>query len=303
MALTQKYDNMKLFMRSSNQTMPLIPTASPIILKSAIGLLKSAQGPGTPRKSEKVIFANKTIIDFTNFLFKPTRCMLFSRPAVISSIMGWRRKLPLATLILIIMITASTSYAESKRKWATLEKDGLHDPSNPAINELQQPAEALSMLVYDYTGNKVRWVAALQKRQITPRASIKQDSGVPVLDLDIIMDKTGGMPMVRFPHRPHTEWLDCVNCHDELFYPEVDKNPINMTVILQGEYCGRCHGAVAFPLTECNRCHSVARNLYVGTLGAQYENMNKQQALQYLEWSRKQSALELLPNRIGEQQH
>lgn len=303
MALIQKSDNTKLSMRSSNQIMPLIPTASPIILKNAIGLLKSAQGTDTPRKSEKVIFANKTIIGFTNSLFTPTRRIPFSRPAVISSIMDWQRKLSLAALLLITMITASTSDAESKRKWATLEKDGLHDPSNPAINELQQPAEALSTLAYDYTGNKVRWVAALQKQQITPRASINQDSGVPVLDLDIIMGHTAGMPMVRFPHRPHTEWLDCVNCHDELFYPEVGKNPVNMAVILQGEYCGRCHGAVAFPLTECNRCHSVARNLYTGTLGAQYKNMNKQQVLQYLEWSRKQSALELLPNRVREQQH
>ena len=29
--------------------------------------------------------------------------------------------------------------------------------------------------------------------------------------------------------------------------------------ILQGEYCGQCHGAVAFPLTQCLRCHSVSR--------------------------------------------
>jgi hypothetical protein len=27
-----------------------------------------------------------------------------------------------------------------------------------------------------------------------------------------------------------------------------------------GEHCGRCHGAVAFPLTECTRCHSVQQD-------------------------------------------
>ena len=32
-----------------------------------------------------------------------------------------------------------------------------------------------------------------------------------------------------------------------------------MMLILQGEKCGLCHGAVAFPLTECLRCHSVSR--------------------------------------------
>jgi hypothetical protein len=30
--------------------------------------------------------------------------------------------------------------------------------------------------------------------------------------------------------------------------------------VLSGEKCGLCHGAVAFPLTECNRCHSVQRD-------------------------------------------
>ena len=49
-------------------------------------------------------------------------------------------------------------------------------------------------------------------------------------------------------------------------------NPVNMFAVLQGEYCGRCHGAVAFPLTECLRCHSVARNKFKGKFGAQYEN-------------------------------
>jgi c(7)-type cytochrome triheme protein len=34
---------------------------------------------------------------------------------------------------------------------------------------------------------------------------------------------------------------------------------LNMFQILQGEYCGVCHGAVSFPLTECKRCHSVER--------------------------------------------
>jgi hypothetical protein len=32
-----------------------------------------------------------------------------------------------------------------------------------------------------------------------------------------------------------------------------------MNQILHGEQCGLCHGAVSFPLTECNRCHSVSR--------------------------------------------
>ena len=87
--------------------------------------------------------------------------------------------------------------------------------------------------------------------------------------MDIIMEKTGEMPLVLFPHRPHTEWLDCNNCHDKIFIKKVDANPINMLAILSGNYCGQCHGAVAFPLTECNRCHSVIRRTFLGEPGVQ----------------------------------
>jgi len=74
------------------------------------------------------------------------------------------------------------------------------------------------------------------------------------------MPRTGEMPMVRFPHRQHTEWLDCSNCHEKLFASKAGgTRAVNMFQILQGEYCGLCHGAVSFPLTECKRCHSVAR--------------------------------------------
>ena len=73
------------------------------------------------------------------------------------------------------------------------------------------------------------------------------------------MERTAGMPMVLFPHRAHTEWLDCENCHDKIFKAKQGANPVNMFAILQGEYCGQCHGAVSFPLTQCYRCHSVPR--------------------------------------------
>ena len=83
------------------------------------------------------------------------------------------------------------------------------------------------------------------------------------------MEKTGEMPLVLFPHRPHTEWLDCSNCHDKIFVEKVGANQINMFTILSGQHCGQCHGAVAFPLTECNRCHSVPRSTFTGKPGVQ----------------------------------
>lgn len=143
---------------------------------------------------------------------------------------------------------------------ARLAKDGVHDPANPSLKLLQEPGEALATLPPDVVGNKVRWVKALEQGAIAPRTNILPDTKIRVLDLDVILPRTGEMPMVRFPHRQHTEWLDCSNCHEALFKSKAGATTgLNMFEILQGEYCGLCHGAVAFPLTECKRCHSVDR--------------------------------------------
>lgn len=160
--------------------------------------------------------------------------------------------------LFVVFLTAGLVWAQVKH--LPLAKDDLHDPTNPAILMLQEPEEALSKLPPDAVGNQTRWVQALEQGLISPRASILPGTKVQVLDLDIILPRTGEMPMVKFPHRQHTEWLDCTNCHDHIFKSKAGATiGMNMFQVLQGEYCGRCHGAVAFPLTECKRCHSVVR--------------------------------------------
>ena len=67
----------------------------------------------------------------------------------------------------------------------------------------------------------------------------------------------GFMPWVRFPHKPHTKWLACSNCHPAIFLPQEGANDISMNKVLRGEYCGVCHDKVAFSLFVCERCHSV----------------------------------------------
>jgi c(7)-type cytochrome triheme protein len=124
---------------------------------------------------------------------------------------------------------------------------------------LQYPGEALGNLTTDNAGNQVRWVQALDKGEIRPRDKLFPQTVVRKVDMDIILDVKGGMPAVRFPHRQHTEWLDCVNCHDGIFKMQTGGTKITMYNILQGEQCGICHGAVAFPLTECARCHSIPK--------------------------------------------
>ena len=146
---------------------------------------------------------------------------------------------------------------EFGREWRKLSRDGMHDPANDMIAYLQEPAEALSTLPPDGPeGNKVDWMAALSRGLINPRTNIRPETKVRVLDLDIVFEDTAGHPYVVFPHRQHTEWLDCSNCHPKIFKAKKGANDFGMFDVLQGDYCGQCHGAVAFPLTQCRRCHS-----------------------------------------------
>ncbi|UCB55890.1 MAG: hypothetical protein JSW45_05010 [Thiotrichales bacterium] len=160
-------------------------------------------------------------------------------------------------LLLAFVCLASTAvYAE----WQTLKEDGLHDPLNPALQWLQNPGDALGRMPSDSAGNKVDWVRAFEDGYIRPRSSIHGEAEVKQLDTEIIMNDTGSLPRVMFPHKPHTRWLDCENCHEQIFKSKAGATPVTMSKILEGEYCGVCHGAVSFPLTECNRCHSVPLN-------------------------------------------
>lgn len=156
-------------------------------------------------------------------------------------------------VLLMLLIGLPVVAAE----WQPLMKDGLHDPDNAGIKWLQNPGDALSRLPADSAGNKVDWIRAFEDGYIRPRSSLRDEKPVKLLDSDILLNNTGSLPRVLFPHRQHTQWLDCNNCHEKIFKSKAGATPITMTRILEGEYCGVCHGAVSFPLTECNRCHSV----------------------------------------------
>lgn len=161
---------------------------------------------------------------------------------------------------LVLVLLLSFSSGAGAGEWSPVAADGLHDPTEPGVKLLQNPGEALSRLPPDTAGNQVDWVKALEGGYINPRTNVLPETKVRVIDLDVLMKRTGEMPMVRFPHKPHTLWLDCANCHEHLFKSKAGATTnVNMMQILSGEKCGLCHGAVAFPLTECARCHSVPR--------------------------------------------
>jgi len=162
------------------------------------------------------------------------------------------RQLPVLICLIALPVAA-------QQQWQPIANDGLRDPAGPAVKVLQPPGEALSQLAPDTAGNQVRWVKALEQGQIHPLSSLHADTKIQTYERDMLLNLRGGMPVVRFPHGIHTKWLDCSNCHDHLFKKQAGATKISMFLILQGEQCGVCHGAVAFPLTECSRCHSTKR--------------------------------------------
>lgn len=139
-----------------------------------------------------------------------------------------------------------------------IEKDGIHDPQNDAVKTLQPPAEAMKDFPRDARGI-INWVETLNSGLIQPRTGLTGNEKMHSVDFDVIFKNTASMPYVRFPHLPHTKWLTCKNCHPAIFLPQRGGNFVTMAAIIEGEYCGVCHGKVAFPPLECNRCHSVSR--------------------------------------------
>jgi len=136
-------------------------------------------------------------------------------------------------------------------------EDGIHDPANDGTHALQPPLQAFKALPKSAAGNRVNWVTALGEGKIAPRWDRLDARSEPVvMDLNIVRKVKGSMPDVVYPHKQHTEWLDCSNCHPALFVPQAGANQISMAAILLGQKCGVCHGKVAFPVSECRLCHS-----------------------------------------------
>jgi c(7)-type cytochrome triheme protein len=117
-------------------------------------------------------------------------------------------------------------------------------------------ADMFAALPKDMTGN-VDWVAAAEQGLIRPQPGLDPEAiESPILPYDVHLDP--GIPNfeVVFPHAVHTYWLRCDNCHPAIFQMKAGSNPITMEKIFKGEYCGECHGKVAFPpQTGCLRCH------------------------------------------------
>jgi len=68
--------------------------------------------------------------------------------------------------------------------------------------------------------------------------------------------KLEGFPDIIFSHEKHTVWSGCGGCHPDIFTVKKGTTLFTMKEIFDGKYCGTCHGSVAFPLIDCQRCHT-----------------------------------------------
>lgn len=137
-----------------------------------------------------------------------------------------------------------------------ISKSAVYDRSGPAYSLLQSPEQAMQKFPADSTGN-IDWVATLERELINPRTTVSGNGQMQTRTDEILMRNTRDMPWVRFPHRQHTEWLACTNCHPRPFKEKAGANQITMDNIMRGEQCGMCHDRVAFSIFACERCHSV----------------------------------------------
>ncbi len=110
-------------------------------------------------------------------------------------------------------------------------------------------------------GNGIDWEKAEEAGLIKPADFIE---GVSFQRRKLEIPKDFGlsptvetMPEIVFSHRKHSKWSGCEGCHPEIF-AGVKKglSKYSMVEIFEGKYCGQCHLTVAFPTTDCQRCHA-----------------------------------------------
>ena len=110
-------------------------------------------------------------------------------------------------------------------------------------------------------GNGIDWEEAEAKGLIRPMdfvkgVSVKKSSMKMQKDVELA-SKSTWMEDVIFSHKKHAVWNGCEVCHPEIFPPAgTEAVQYTMLQIFDGQYCGVCHDKVAFPLAECDRCHT-----------------------------------------------
>ncbi|UFS70362.1 hypothetical protein LPW11_21150 [Geomonas sp. RF6] len=150
--------------------------------------------------------------------------------------------------------SATYTREEYKRcvKCHVLEKDPAREEAFAAFRD-SMPRETL--------GNGINWEVAEQKGLLK---LVDRLDGVSVKRSDMkvendfaLKSKVEGMPDIIFSHSKHTAWNGCELCHPDIFVGiKTGTTKYSMIEIFDGKYCGVCHDKVAFPQSDCKRCHA-----------------------------------------------
>jgi c(7)-type cytochrome triheme protein len=155
-----------------------------------------------------------------------------------------------------IFASCATSYTRDEYKRCVrchaLEKDPSREEAFHNFLE-RMPRETL--------GNGIDWEKAEQRGLIHPQDKLEGVSlgktGMKVQADFALKPKMEGMPDIIFSHTKHTVWNGCELCHPDIFVGiKRGSTKYSMVELFDGKYCGVCHDKVAFPQSDCNRCHA-----------------------------------------------
>ncbi len=112
----------------------------------------------------------------------------------------------------------------------------------------------------DGFGNRINWEKAEAEGLITLVDSLekipKKRKPIATRSDFRLEANLAGIPEIIFSHRKHTVWNGCEMCHPDPFGVNRGTVKYSMVEISAGLYCGVCHGKVAFPIRDCQKCHT-----------------------------------------------
>jgi c(7)-type cytochrome triheme protein len=136
---------------------------------------------------------------------------------------------------------------------------------NGDISYSNRHFKRLSRLPRSEYGNKIDWTLALKRRMIRPKRSILDPEYEPI-KFDKLLELSADWsmaPMSIFPHKDHNTWLECENCHPDIFnIKKKSTEHLSMAQIIKGKFCGVCHLSIAFPMQDCRRCHPTVKKSF-----------------------------------------
>ena len=156
-----------------------------------------------------------------------------------------------------VFAACDTATEQDRARCDRCHSQGISERTDSDFLRFAQP------LPKERFGNGLDWQQAEALAMIRPVDAVrgismqKKPLALPKEKEQLLVSKVVTMPNIIFSHQKHTVWNGCELCHPEIFV-SVKKGETNYTMssIFQGKFCGVCHNSVAFPLTNCQRCHS-----------------------------------------------